>query len=112
MSENFILPEGYHAIGTVLDITDFPASITIGNDPYFILRTVCKGDEQPTYKLVSAVCPHAGGEVRPLENELICPLHYWSFDAGTGESTNVPGERLACSPVVIHNGQFTITSTP
>lgn len=110
MSDNFTLPEGCRVIGSVLDFTDFPASITIDNDPYFILRKLCKGDEQPTYKLVSAICPHAGGEVRPLENELICPLHYWSFDAGTGESTNVPGEQLECRPIEIHNGQFTITT--
>ncbi|MBW7461138.1 Rieske (2Fe-2S) protein [Paenibacillus sepulcri] len=104
------LPEsvGYRIIGHVDDFTSFPASVTIDRDPYFIIQTTGQEDAPSEYKLVSAICPHAGGVVRPWENELICPLHYWSFDSTTGQSTNVPGEQLDCRPIQIHEGQFTI----
>ncbi|BBH21589.1 hypothetical protein Back11_29340 [Paenibacillus baekrokdamisoli] len=99
----------YRLIGRVEDYPLLPAAVTVDNDPFFIVHANVRAkDEPPLYKLVSAICPHAGGTVRPLEGELICPLHYWSFDASTGASTNVPGEQLACSPLVVHEGQFAL----
>ncbi|GGD74573.1 Rieske (2Fe-2S) protein [Paenibacillus nasutitermitis] len=107
------LPEanGFRIIGKVEDFTSFPASVTIDRDPYFIIQTACQEDAPQEYKLVSAICPHAGGVVRPWENELICPLHYWSFDPATGQSTNVPGEQLDCQPIQISDGQFIISAS-
>jgi nitrite reductase (NADH) small subunit len=96
---------GYQSIGRLEDFTEFPASVEIGNDPYFIVEAESKG-EVKAYKLVSAICPHAGGIVKPHGGEFICPLHFWSFDMQTGESTNVPGEQLECRPVEVRDGQF------
>jgi nitrite reductase/ring-hydroxylating ferredoxin subunit len=96
---------GYQSIGRVEDFTAFPASVEIGQDPYFIIEAESKEDGK-VYKLVSAICPHAGGVVKPHGGELICPLHFWSFDMQTGESTNVPGERLECRPLEVRDGQF------
>ena len=63
----------------------------VDNDPFFIVHSNVRAkDEAPEYKLVSAICPHAGGTVRPMEGELICPLHYWSFDASTGVQLTFP----------------------
>lgn len=99
----------FRIIGKVEDYQQFPAAVNIDNDPFFIVHSNVRAkDEAPAYKLVSAVCPHAGGTVRPLEGELICPLHYWSFDASTGASTNVPGEQLDCQPLTIQDGHFII----
>lgn len=95
-------------IGLVDDFTAFPAAVKVGNDPYFIVEAPRKGDEPQQYNLISAICPHAGGMVRPHLNELICPLHYWCFDLATGESTNIPGEQLECAPLEIRDGQFVL----
>ncbi|MFC5652364.1 Rieske (2Fe-2S) protein [Paenibacillus solisilvae] len=99
-------------IGKVEDYNQFPAAVNVDNDPYFIVHSNSRAKgETPVYKLVSAICPHAGGTVRPLEDELICPLHYWSFDASTGESTNVPGEQLDCQPLAIQDGYFVLQAS-
>ncbi|MFC4102943.1 MULTISPECIES: Rieske (2Fe-2S) protein [Paenibacillus] len=95
----------YRIIASVDEITSFPATITIDRDPFFLVQT---GEDAEGYRLVSAICPHAGGLVRQHENELICPLHFWAFDPLTGESTNVPGERLECQPVEVRDGHYTI----
>lgn len=93
-------------IGNVADFTAFPAPVKVGNEPFFIVEAPRADDETQQYNLISAICPHAGGMVRPHLNELICPLHYWCFDLATGQSTNIPGEELACSPLEIQDGQF------
>ncbi|MBB3108354.1 nitrite reductase/ring-hydroxylating ferredoxin subunit [Paenibacillus phyllosphaerae] len=96
----------YRILGNVDDFPSFPATVTIDRDPFFLVQT--NDNDDPAYRLVSAICPHAGGLVRPHENELICPLHFWAFDILTGESTNVPGEHLECRPVEIRDGQFAV----
>ena len=43
------------------------------------------------------VCPHMGGPVGEgiIENGVVtCPLHGWNFDITTGESRNMPGQKL------------------
>ncbi|RAP75444.1 Rieske (2Fe-2S) protein [Paenibacillus montanisoli] len=96
----------YRVIGNVEDYTEFPANVKLNNQPYYIVEAPRKDDEEQRYNLISAICPHAGGIVRPHLNELICPLHYWCFDKATGESTNVPGEELDCYPLEIQDGKF------
>lgn len=95
-------------IGQVADFASFPAQVKVGSEPYFIVEAPRSGDEPQRYNLISAICPHAGGMVRPHKNELICPLHYWCFGLATGESTNIPGEQLECSPLEIVDGQFAL----
>lgn len=100
---------GYRVIGTTAEITEFPAAVKLDNEPYYIVDTTKPGDGQRAYKLVAATCPHIGGLMRPQGDELVCPLHFWSFDIETGESTNVPGEQISCQPVEIRNDLFTIS---
>ncbi|QHW30684.1 Rieske (2Fe-2S) protein [Paenibacillus rhizovicinus] len=95
-------------IGNVEDFTTFPAQVKYDKQTYYIVEAPRKDDELQQYNLISSICPHAGGMVRPHLNELICPLHYWCFDLATGESTNVPGEQLDCFPLEIRDGQFAI----
>jgi len=97
----------YRAIGKLESFTEFPAAVEVDHDSYFILQEQAE-DTAPIFRLVSALCPHAGGYVRPYEGELICPLHFWSFDTITGASTNVPGEALECQPLELIEGQLFI----
>ncbi|MFD0717526.1 Rieske (2Fe-2S) protein [Paenibacillus sp. GCM10027626] len=93
-------------LGKIADFPEFPAEVTIDHDSYFILREEGGEAGEAVYRLVSAICPHAGGYVRPYNGELICPLHFWSFDAVTGESTNMPGEALECQPLEVVDGEL------
>ncbi|MBW7474636.1 Rieske 2Fe-2S domain-containing protein [Paenibacillus oenotherae] len=102
---------GYKVVAKVEDITSFPAAVELDNAPYFIVDTTKANDGQSVYKLVAATCPHIGGVMRPQGDELICPLHFWSFDIETGESTNIPGEQVSCQPIVVHDGLFTIANS-
>ncbi|SEO20952.1 Rieske 2Fe-2S domain-containing protein [Paenibacillus sp. OV219] len=95
-------------IGSVEDFTAFPAHVKVDMQPHYIVEAKRKEGEEQRYSLISAICPHAGGIVRPHLNELVCPLHYWCFDAQTGESTNVPGETLECAPLEIRDGKFVL----
>ncbi|NBD26133.1 Rieske (2Fe-2S) protein [Paenibacillus glycinis] len=101
-------PNAIKIIGSVADFETFPAQVKVDNQPHYIVEAPRKGEEPQRYNLISAICPHAGGMVRPHLNELICPLHYWCFDLATGESTNIPGEQLDCAPLAIQDGQFVI----
>ena len=67
-------------IGSVADFESFPAQVKVDNQPHYIVEAPRNGEEPQRYNLISAICPHAGGMVRPHLNELICPLHYWCFD--------------------------------
>ncbi|MFC4809236.1 Rieske (2Fe-2S) protein [Paenibacillus sp. GCM10023250] len=95
-------------IGSVDDFGAFPAHVKVDNEPHYIVEAPRKDGEPQRYNLISAICPHAGGMVRPHLNELVCPLHYWCFDLATGEATNIPGEQLACTPLEIEDGRFVV----
>ncbi|WP_276354615.1 Rieske (2Fe-2S) protein [Cohnella caldifontis] len=77
-------------LGFPADYGSFPASVTVDGTPYWLVR----GEEEEEYRLLSALCPHAGGDVRAHEGIFFCPLHFWTFDQAEGNCLNVPGERL------------------
>jgi nitrite reductase/ring-hydroxylating ferredoxin subunit len=76
-------------LGRPEDYSQLPASVTLEGAPYWLVRS-----EQGGYRLLSALCPHAGGEVRVHEDLFLCPLHYWTFSQTDGACTNVSDERL------------------
>jgi nitrite reductase/ring-hydroxylating ferredoxin subunit len=76
-------------LGPVASFTQFPAEITLEHMPYWLVRT-----SEGEYHLLLAICPHAGGEIRPLNDVLFCPLHFWTFNAENGTCLNDPDERL------------------
>lgn len=79
---------------------DLPAEVDVDNDPYFLVR-----DDGGEYKLLSRLCPHAGGYVMNYGGgALVCPLHYWEFDACTGSCTTVKGASLDAYPVTVREG--------
>ncbi len=83
-------------LGTLESFTQFPTQITLDNTPYWLVRTT-----QGEYRLLLALCPHAGGEIRPLNGMLFCPLHFWTFNAEDGTCLNDPDERLMQRKVII-----------
>src|SRR5262249_12878279 len=88
-------------IGTEADFGQLPAEVVIGNHYYYLVK-----EDQDGFRLVSRVCPHAGGEVHYDQQDqlMFCPLHYWIFDAQSGVCTNVPGACLSTVPVQVENG--------
>lgn len=86
MSETIIGPADQFAV--------LPAEVELEGTPYWLTRS-----EDGVYRLLLAVCPHAGGEVRWTEGTFFCPLHFWTFDQADGRCTNVEDERLQCRDV-------------
>lgn len=56
------------------------------------------------------VCPHAGGPLArgrrggPCGEIVTCPWHGWRFNVRTGESPDLPGERVCTFPVRVEDG--------
>jgi nitrite reductase/ring-hydroxylating ferredoxin subunit len=87
-------------LGPVSDFTEFPASITIKNESYYLTRG------ESGYSLLSRECPHAGGEVIIQGEILYCPLHMWRFDSHTGKCLHSQYAELWNYPVTIKNDRF------
>jgi nitrite reductase/ring-hydroxylating ferredoxin subunit len=88
-------------LGPADDVGELPAELTVDGAPYWLVRTPEGG-----FRLLMALCPHAGGDVRPTNGVLFCPLHWWTFDAATGACLNVPGEQLRFRDVETRNGRL------
>lgn len=57
--------------------------------------------------VLDGLCPHAEAPMaraRVDGGELVCTLHWWRFDARTGEGLTDPGQPLAVHPVVMLDG--------
>ncbi len=63
---------------------------------------------------IDNVCPHAAGPLaRGPRNgacgEVVtCPWHGWRFDIRTGESPDLPGERVCTFPVRVEDGAIEV----
>ncbi|MGG1555381.1 Rieske (2Fe-2S) protein [Paenibacillus ferrarius] len=80
--------------------TASPTEVKVGGKVYFLIQ------EEDQYTLLSARCPHAGFTVEIEDDELVCPLHGWTFELHTGRCHNVPSARLQAYPVLEINGQL------
>jgi CMP-N-acetylneuraminate monooxygenase len=45
--------------------------------------------ESGKMKIYDRICDHNGGRLISRQNKIICPLHNWQFNAGTGEYVNI-----------------------
>jgi len=60
------------------------------------------------------VCPHAGGPLvggarsGPCGGIVVCPWHGWRFDVCTGESPDLPGERVRTFSVRLKDGAIQV----
>lgn len=88
-------------LGPIDGYPSLPAEVSVNGSPYWLVR--CEDGE---YRLLSGLCPHAGGEVRPLNDVLFCPLHFWTFDARSGECQNMPDERLMRRQAIVEDGRL------
>jgi anthranilate 1,2-dioxygenase ferredoxin subunit len=87
-------------IGQEQSFESFPAEVKLGNELYYMVK------EQETYRLLSRICPHAGGLVEVEDGEFVCPLHGWSFNLDTGACLNVPSMQMQGYAVVVRNGEL------
>lgn len=83
------MPAAASDLGRPEDYESFPASVTVDGAPYWLAH-----GEDGSFRLLYGLCPHAGGDVTFHGDMLLCPLHFWTFDAAYGGCLNVPGERL------------------
>ncbi|KIL36013.1 hypothetical protein SD71_11870 [Cohnella kolymensis] len=88
-------------LGPIDSFKEYPAQITLDETPYWLVHT-----KEGEYRLLMAICPHAGGEIRPVENMFLCPLHWWTFDGETGNCTNVTDERLMQRTIEVRGGNL------
>ncbi len=88
-------------IGLKESFAELPAAVTIEHDPYWL---VCAPEGE--FRLLLAICPHAGGEIRPLNDVLFCPLHFWTFDATSGACLNVNDECLMQRKIIEKDGRL------
>ena len=87
-------------LGVIDQFDSFPAEVEIEGRPYFLVK------DGQMYRLLSRICPHAGGEVMVEDAKLYCPYHYWSFDAATGCGIFPPTARLDAYNVSVEGGRF------
>lgn len=88
-------------LGSADSFAAFPVEVTLEHTPYWLVRTA-----EGEYRLLLAICPHAGGEIRPMNDVLFCPLHFWTFNAENGTCLNDPDERLMQRKVVVKEGHL------
>ncbi|TFE19764.1 Rieske (2Fe-2S) protein [Cohnella luojiensis] len=95
------MSESERDIGALESFGEFPAEISLDGEPYWLTR-IPEGE----YRLLLAICPHAGGEIRPMNDVLFCPLHFWTFSADKGICMNDPDERLMQRRVILKENRL------
>ena len=66
-------------LGAESSFTEFPAAVKVGDANYFLVRN------RDTYKLLSTLCPHQGGEVMDEGDEqFVCDGHGWQYEKTDG----------------------------
>ncbi|QMV43520.1 Rieske (2Fe-2S) protein [Cohnella cholangitidis] len=90
-------------LGPLDAYAELPAEVMIDHTPYWLVRT---SEAEGGFRLLLAICPHAGGEIRPLNDVLFCPLHFWTFHAESGVCLNDPSERLLRRRVIVRDGRL------
>jgi len=76
-------------IGHTTEFEQFPAEVTVAGRPYYLVRAEDK------YRLLSRICPHAGGYIIDAGEFFLCPIHYWRYAKGDGQCIYPPGARMA-----------------
>mgnify|MGYP000954971219 CR=1 FL=1 len=94
-------------IGPADAFGELPAEVDLDGTPYWLVRK-----EDGSYSLLMALCPHAGGEVRPANGLFFCPLHFWTFDGQDGACLNMDGERLMRRDVAVRDGILYAVGAP
>lgn len=88
--------------GAAGEFENLPAEVTVGNRPYFLVRG--EGDEG--FRLLSRICPHAGGFIIDAGSVFMCPIHYWRYEKGNGACIYPPGPRMDEVKVSVQDGRL------
>lgn len=88
-------------LGAPEQFAEFPAEIVLEGMSYWLVRL-----KEGGYRLLQSYCPHAGGELRPYKGILLCPLHFWTFDAEEGRGLHVPHASLLRRDVVLRDDRL------
>jgi nitrite reductase/ring-hydroxylating ferredoxin subunit len=87
-------------LGPESSFTKFPAQLYLKDWPFFLMRN---GDG---YKLLSAICPHQGGEVVDWGTTFLCPDHGWRFEQRDGVCINGPNSKMWSYEVTVQDGHL------
>ncbi len=88
-------------LGPESDFTDLPKLITVGTANYFLVRS---GEG---YRLLSTMCPHQGGEVEDVDDEVfVCDGHGWEYSKTDGHCVNNPDYRMKVFLVTSQEGRL------
>ena len=88
-------------LGPESDFTDLPKLITVGTANYFLVHS---GEG---YRLLSTMCPHQGGEVEDVGEEVfVCDGHGWEYDKTDGRCVNNPDFRMKVFLVTAQEGRL------
>ena len=74
-------------------------------------RKLCVGRSAEGYFAIDDECPHAAGSLSEGMidgGEVICPLHAYAFDTGTGECPDDPSCNIRAYPVRQEAGQLQV----
>ncbi len=94
------LVKGRVDLGPAASFTKFPSPISLGRYSLFLIKGK-KG-----YSLLSAICPHQGGQVSDQGNGFLCRDHGWRFEYTRGECVNGPNARMISFPVSVSGGRL------
>jgi nitrite reductase/ring-hydroxylating ferredoxin subunit len=76
---------------------------------------LCVGRSGDRYFAIDDTCPHAGGSLTEgmLDDDLvICPLHAYAFESGTGHCIDDPACSIRAYPIRIENGTLRVRVRP
>lgn len=85
-------------LGRSTDFDRLPARMELLDAAYFLTR---EGDE---WRLLSAVCPHTGGDIEDDGDAFRCPNHSWAFDRRTGAPVSIALHPMSCYDVEDRDG--------
>jgi nitrite reductase/ring-hydroxylating ferredoxin subunit len=85
-------------LGRAADFGRLPARVELVDADYFLTHD---GDR---WRLLSAVCPHTGGDIEDTGAVFRCPNHFWTFDRTTGRPVETALHPMSDYPVEERDG--------
>lgn len=94
-------------LGEESTLRSLPFSVEVGYAKFFLI----KGSDG--YQLLSAICPHQGGEVQDEgEDVFTCDGHGWQFDKNDGVCVHQANVRMKALLVTVEDGRLSALVRP
>lgn len=88
-------------LGEESSFTTFPAPVKVGDASYFLVHGL------DGYKLLSALCPHQGGEVMDEGSDsFVCDGHGWQYEKANGTCLSRPDFRMKAFLVTLKENRL------